>query len=120
VTIDWSTVTAVSGSAVTLPSGQVVAVGQKYLRYGTVLTKITASGLFGAYASGASDGRQTLTPGACFILDQTVVMDEGTATDPPAVFDGGRYWPDRVTDIAANPAIAAIRTAFPGLTEVRD
>lgn len=41
VTIDWSTVTAVSGSDVTLNDGTVVKIGNKYLRYGQVLCKIT-------------------------------------------------------------------------------
>lgn len=40
-TVDWSKVAAVSGSPVTLPDGTVIPVGKKYLRYGTILTKIT-------------------------------------------------------------------------------
>jgi hypothetical protein len=40
VTIDWGTVTAVSGSDVTLNDGVLVAVGEKYLRYGQVITRI--------------------------------------------------------------------------------
>src|SRR5512146_3178148 len=41
VTLDWSTVAAVSGSDLTIPYElTVVKVGQKYLRYGQVLTKI--------------------------------------------------------------------------------
>jgi hypothetical protein len=37
VTIDWTTVVAVAGADVTLPDGDVIRIGQKYLRYGQVL-----------------------------------------------------------------------------------
>jgi hypothetical protein len=39
-TIDWGTVVAVSGSAVTLLDGVQVAIGEKYLRYGQIMTRI--------------------------------------------------------------------------------
>jgi hypothetical protein len=71
VTIDWTTVVAVAGSDVTLPDGDVIRIGQKYLRYGQVITKITASGKFGPYDPGAGDGRQTLARGNAYILDET-------------------------------------------------
>lgn len=38
VTIDWSTVTAV-GADTTLPDGNTVLSGRKYLRYGQILTR---------------------------------------------------------------------------------
>jgi hypothetical protein len=41
ITVDWSTVAAVSGSDATLPDGNIIKVGQKYLRYGQVLCRIT-------------------------------------------------------------------------------
>jgi hypothetical protein len=47
-----------------------------------------------------------------------VLSDAGS--DHPAVFDGGWVYSERITDIAdsgthqkANPALAALRTAFP-------
>jgi hypothetical protein len=40
VTLDWSTVAAVSGAAVTLKDGVQVAIGEKYLRYGQIITRI--------------------------------------------------------------------------------
>ena len=43
ITIDWGTVTAVSGSDLTTPEGFVVPVGQKYLRYGQVMCMLSAS-----------------------------------------------------------------------------
>ena len=41
ITMDWSTVTAVSGSAVTLKDGTVIPIGAKYLRYGTPVYRHT-------------------------------------------------------------------------------
>jgi flagellar hook-associated protein FlgK len=41
-TIDWPSVVAVSGSAVTLPNGLVIPIGSKYLRFGQVMTRITS------------------------------------------------------------------------------
>jgi len=111
VTIDWATITAVSVDT-TLADGRVVKAGDKYLRYGQVLCRITASGKFGPYASGAADGRQTLTTGDCFILNETVVYSE-PGSDHPAVFDGGNVYVERVTDVAGAPAVASLRTAFP-------
>jgi hypothetical protein len=43
VTIDWTTVAAVSGSAVVTPEGFTVPVGQKWLRYGQPLVRITTA-----------------------------------------------------------------------------
>jgi hypothetical protein len=40
VTIDWSTVTAVSGSDVTLADGTIVKIGDKYLEFGQILNQI--------------------------------------------------------------------------------
>ena len=125
VTIDWSTVTAVAAD-VTLADGRVVKAGQKYLRYGKVLTKITTGGKFGPYDADASDGREILARGNCFILNETVIMDQDLASDHKAVFDGGRVFEARVTDIVdvsthqiANPSLADLNTAFPDVTWVR-
>ena len=40
ISIDWSTVAAVSGADVTLPDGEKIPIGQKYLRYGQVMAMI--------------------------------------------------------------------------------
>lgn len=45
VTIDWSTIAAQSGSDATYQDGVVVAVGEKALRYGQVITKITKTAI---------------------------------------------------------------------------
>lgn len=56
VSIDWSLVAAVSGSPVTLASGLVIPIGSKYLRYGQVLTRVTAAGVQTLTISGTPTG----------------------------------------------------------------
>lgn len=118
VTIDWDTVAAV-GADTTLADESIIKAGDKYLRYGTVLTKITATGKYGPYASGATDGRQTLTRGACYILNLNTIRSHAHS-DHPDVLEGGLLIRARVTDIAANPAIADLNTAFPAVRWVTD
>ncbi|MHC5541216.1 head decoration protein [Singulisphaera rosea] len=122
VTIDWSTVAAVSGSAVTLYDGVVIPVGAKYLRYGQVLTKITATGYYGPYDPTASDGRQTLARGDCYLVNRTVNGDD-PRSDYPEVIDGGRVWFDRLIQagtsthsLTLGPTRAELEAAFPTLT----
>lgn len=87
----------------------------------------TGSGLFGPYDSAASDGRQTLARGHCFILNETVLQTgaagiTGVASDNPAVFAGGLAWKARLKIGGVNPAylgggnqptVSAFETAFP-------
>lgn len=232
ITVDWSTVAAVSGSDVTIPEeGTVIKVGKKYLRFGQIMTKITqaevqtldlsgdddpgggtwnitdilgeevadiawnvsgatlqaairaaladvefadqitvskssfvytitfppelnnvatitvdatgltggvgdtfaitvgtttqgvaTAGYYGPYDPAATDGRQTLTRGSCFVLDQTFQEDPtgllGSQNYPP-VFDGGQVWRKRLLittgthSLAAGPTVAEFETAFP-------
>lgn len=134
VGIDWSTVAAVAGSDVTLPDGSVIRIGQKYLRYGQIITRITASGLFGPYDPAAADGRQTLTRGEAFILDQTLLQyTTGTAMVSAQndqvgnVFDGGEVFIDRILNsgggaasLAAGPTLANVNTTFPGIFHTKN
>ena len=87
----------------------------------------TGSGLFGPYDSAASDGRQTLARGHCFILNETVLQTgaagiTGVASDHPAVFAGGLVWKARLKIGGVNPSylgsgtqpsVSAFETAFP-------
>lgn len=87
----------------------------------------TGTGLYGPYDSAASDGRQTLTRGHCFILNETVLQTPaaglvGVATDNPAGFDGGLTWKNRLKIGGVNPSylgsgsqptVSAFETAFP-------
>jgi hypothetical protein len=121
VTIDWTTVTAVSGSDATYNDGVVVKVGEKALRYGQVVTMITATRLYGPYDPAAVDGRQTLARGQCFIVDRTTREDEIASNHPPVIF-GGICFIDRIVQsgvaaasLALGPTLANLLTAFPEL-----
>lgn len=92
------------------------------------------AGMFGPYDPAASDGRQTLERGDCFILDETVLQyPAGSAMLSAAndqvgsAIEGGAVWIDRVLHSAAathtlalGPTLAEVLTAFPGLQIVRD
>lgn len=130
ITLDWSTVTA-AASDTTLSDGTIIPSGQKGLQFGTILTKITSGGKFGPYNSGVSDGRQTLTRGACYILNETILqypaglgMPGQGATDHPAVFDGGLVWKARLgidpSGTTTKPSTASFETAFPRISYAQD
>jgi hypothetical protein len=89
-------------------------------------------GKYGPYDPAATDGRQLLTRGECFILNKTVLetgiaggFDAGV-TDHPAVFDGGPTWKARVLmttgthSLAAGPTVTEFETAFPRVEYVQD
>lgn len=125
ISVDWATVAAVAGADVTLVSGAVIKIGKKYLRYGQVLTKITASGKYGPYDPAALDGRQTLVRGDAFILNETVLEDDLNSNHPP-VFNGGIVFKARIlattgaASLAAGPTFANLETVFPRLTYAND
>ncbi len=86
---------------------------------------------YGPYSSTATDGRQTLSKGHCFILNETVTelgpLGLGEiASNHPAVFDGGRVWRARLkiggdnpTSIGGlQPTVSAFETAFPRIQYV--
>ncbi len=114
VTIDWSTVAAL-GSDTTYNDGTSFKTGVKVLRYGQVLCRITASGKYGPYASGASDGRQTLTRGQCVIVNTTwPEVAVGVATDFPDVIEGGLCWKERILmGGAGQPTVSALEAVLP-------
>lgn len=131
-TIDWATVAAVTGVDATYGDGTVVKIGRKGLRYGQVMTRITASGKFGPYDPAAVDGRQLLAFGDTFVLNATVLEagqfpDLGTsrATDHPGFLQGGLVWEDRLlattgaASLAAGPTFATLYVAMPTLRPVR-
>jgi hypothetical protein len=126
VTIDWTTVAAVAGADVTYLDGVLVQIGEKALRYGQVLTKITASGKYGPYDPAAVDGRQTLTNGEAFILNETAREDD-VASDHPAVIAGGLVFLSRViqsgvaaASLALGPTLANLLATFPRLALVKE
>jgi hypothetical protein len=120
VTIDWSTVAAVAGADVVLSDGLTVYIGEKYLRYGQVLCRITATSKYGPYDFAAVDGRQLLAPGECFVLNETV-KENDRASDHPPVLCGGKVWKDRLIatagthSLANGPTYTELLTAIPRL-----
>jgi hypothetical protein len=105
VSIDWTTVAAVSGSDVTYLDNVVVKVGEKALRYGQVITRITTGGKYGPYDFAAVDGRQTLTPGACYVVNETTREDESASDHPPVLF-GGMVFKSRLIATAGTHSLA--------------
>jgi hypothetical protein len=92
----------------------------------TTGTAGVSSGTYGPYSSTASDGRQLLARGYCYILNETVTQNgplglATQATNHPGVFDGGRIWRARLkiggdnpTSIGGlQPTASAFETAFP-------
>lgn len=134
ITIDWSLVSAVSGADVTLTDGSIIKIGQKYLRYGQVMTKVTASGLFGPYDPDLTQGSELLVRGNCFILDQTILQyPSGASTLGPSIdqcgeaIEGGKVWIDRILNTgtsthtkAGGPTLAEVLAVFPNIYPVRD
>jgi len=131
ITIDWSTVAAVTGADLVLPDGLTIKVGQKGVRYGQVWAKITASGLFGPYDPAAADGRQTLVRGNTFLQNQSLLQTgllgyAQQVTDIIGVLEGGQVWYDRVlattgaASLAAGPTFTALEAALPRLSYAKN
>lgn len=78
ITLDWATVPAVA-TAVTFTDGMVVPVGSSGLPFGTVLTKITASGKYGPWSPTKSN---TTVNGATGIGAITMVLASGANIIP--------------------------------------
>lgn len=123
-TIDWSTVTAVSGSDVTLTDGTVVKIGDKYIEVGTTLSMITASRKYGPVATGAADGREVVTNakrGEVWVIDKTLLKSELGSDHTGSLFDGGIVFRDRLKiGGAGQPTEANFETMFPAITFIDD
>lgn len=122
-TIDWDTVAAVSGST-TLLDNTVVTDGNKYLRYGQVMSQISATGYYGPYDSDATDGRQRIDSEHSYILNETLVKDGfgGFTTYNNlnvGLFNAGTVWRKRILyssgahSLASGPTLAEFKAAFP-------
>lgn len=123
ITIDWTTVPA-NGANTTLPDGTIVPSGTKFIRYGTVMTKITASGKFGPSDTTAADGRQRVTNavrGEAFVLDRTIVESEPGSNEVGDVYDGGNAFAGRLLIATGNsPTLQNFIDMFPGVTFTKD
>lgn len=104
---------------------------------GTVTVALTTAGLsngkFGPYDPAASDGRQTLTRGECFILDEVFLVTPSGSQLPSAndnvggVIDGGLVYIDRIIQsgtathtLALGPTKAELLAAFPSIAIVEN
>jgi hypothetical protein len=128
VSYDWSTVAAVSGSAVTLAAEQItIPIGQKFLQLGQLMCEITATGLYGPYDPAASDGRQTPARGKCGLMNMTVLQNgvlgiTAANTDNGNLLIGGAVWYARLIQagvgthsLAAGPTLAELLAVLPRL-----
>lgn len=125
-TIAWGTVAAVAGADVTWADGVTVKVGERGLRYGQVLCRITTAGAdFGKYGpfdpAAAGTGRDTLRRGECYLLNRSALGNEPLDEYPEAI-EGGRVWRARLiqsgagpASLAAGPLLADLLAAFPTL-----
>lgn len=102
----------------------------------TITGSGTTSGKYGPYDPAATDGRQTLTRGDCYILDEVYLVNPngagylaglGSCDIIGNVLQGGEVWIDRVLHsgttagtLALGPTLANLLTAFPRLTLVRN
>lgn len=129
VSVDWSVVTAVAGADVTYLDGITVKVGEKALRYGQVLSQITASGKFGPHDPAAVDGRQNIGAafiGSTYIVNETIREDMPASEHPP-VLEGGLVYLSRIiqsgggaASLAAGPTLANLKLTFPRLRLVTE
>jgi hypothetical protein len=123
VSIDWTTVAA-NGSNTTLADGTIVPAGTKYILWGTVLSRITASGKFGPADTSAADGRQTVTNakrGEAFILDRLITEAEYSSNVVGDVFDGGNFFESRLLIGGVNqPTRQNLVDMFPNVTFTKD
>ncbi len=112
-------------AAMTVDSTDLTSGGPVTVTIATTTSGLAYGGQYGPYDDTATDGRQTLTPGNCFVLNRTVKENGFGAglntqdTDHPQVFDGGTVWKDRVLmttgthSLAAGPTETEFRAAFP-------
>lgn len=93
---------------------------------GTTTQGTSNAGKYGPYDPAATDGRQNLTRGNCWIINRTVKengaiadLQSGTASDHPQAFDGGTAWKPRILmtsgahSLADGPTVAEFEAAFP-------
>lgn len=116
VTIDWTTVPAAT-VLTTYQDGVIVKVGEKALRYGSVIVRL-ASGKFGL----ATD----LTPDADFVkgnvyLVNETIKEEDEASNHPVAIDGGRVFKLRIlAGGAGQPSFANVDAALPNIRYALD
>lgn len=122
ITIEWNAVTAASVDAEIRPNGELVNTnflssaspaddfvnaGEKYIRYGTVMCRIsggTSDGKFAPYGSTSGLGGGTLltSRGNMYILNETVHDTDYHSDHGGTAFSGGLVWKNRLVVNFAN------------------
>ena len=115
---DAGNVAAITADGAGLTGGQTITIT-------TTTSGVAGGGKYGPYDPDATDGRQTLSRGNCWVLNHTVKENgfiaglNNTATDHPQVFDGGTAWKDRIImtigthTLGAGPTVTEFEAAFP-------
>lgn len=133
ITIDWTLVAAASGDQ-TLADGTIIKDGQKYLRTGQVVCRVSSNGKYAPYDPSGTTGQEVLVSGRCFILDMTVLQYGSGSSLLSAsndqvgeAIEGGDVWLARILQsgvashsLAAGPTYAELAAAFPRCSFVRD
>jgi hypothetical protein len=81
----------------------------------TTTAGVANAGKFGPAYTDATDGRQTLTRGGVFLVNETV-KETDLHSDHPPVLEGGKVWRARIVTASPNPTLANLETALPRLT----
>lgn len=120
--IDWNLIPAVSEDTTFYDNVEVKA-GEKCLRYGNVLIRITSEGtsknMFAIYDPEATDGRQRLERNNTFILDETIC--ESDSDTNPQLFDKGSVFKERLLVGGDNqPTWEDFNRAFPQVSFISD
>jgi hypothetical protein len=116
-TIAWDLVTAEVADT-ELADGTPVKAGEKAIRYGTALVKITGgaqAGKWAPFVDAAADGQGTLTRDEVGILDMTMVNNEKYAGHTGLIVGGGVYRQRLNVGAAPLPALAALLAVMPRL-----
>jgi hypothetical protein len=80
----------------------------------------TGTNKYGPIDTTATDGRQTMTRGEVYIVNETVLLSE-LGSDHPPVFEGGLVFADRLlVNGVTQPTLANLLTAMPGLRLIKN
>ncbi len=105
---------------VTVDDTDLESAGAITVTIATTTQGVASGGKFGPADLTANDGRQTLTRGSCFLINETVKESDLHSDHPPAL-EGGKVWKDLLLAGTNNqPALAAIEAAMPRLSYAQD
>ena len=130
ITVAWNSVTPAAIDTKIIADDTQVYVGERVLRVGTLMVKITSgqdSGKYGPFKADATDGRQSVTRGDCMLVDYTIKQGETSVwnsnldNDHIGGVTGGMVWRQRLKiqgnleGVGTDPTFDQIKDAFPRL-----